>query len=692
MDGRHPSLARGAFAISAAFSLLCVVFLVLAFEVPSLPNEFGPKGFAVAFAMSFGVVGVVVASRRPENPIGWIFCALGVIGGLMALGVEYARWALLVENGDPPAGRYAAWIQEWLWIPLIAGLGLVAALFPDGRFRSAAWRRATVFSTALVAIPTMLAALIPELTIYEGYDNPVGLDGAWVADASEITIMLILPVLVLGMANAISRFRRARGDERQQLKWLVLSMAVIVAMLTIYGVIAVLFHSGANPSDLEWAEWGMIIGFVSVPVSIAFGVLKYRLYDIDIVINKAVVYGALAVFITIVYVAIVVGVGAAVGSQGSAVLSAAAAAIVALVFQPARRWAQRFANRVVYGERATPYEVLSELTSRFAGTFSLDDALPRLARVTNDAVGGERTRVWLRRGGELHVSAVWPAGADVGAFPAGAVAREIQTLDGDPAVLVRHQGDVLGAISVRMPANEALGAPQHKLLEDVAAHAGLVLRNVSLLEDLRASRKRIVAAQDDRARALERNIHDGAQQQLVALAVKLRLAQSLILKDAAKVEAMLGELQADATSALEDLRDLARGIYPPLLADKGLRVALEAQARKASIPVRVDGDGIGRHPPEIESTVYFCMLEALQNIAKYADASAVDIRLTQRDDLIEFSVRDDGRGFDPARTARGAGLQNMSDRLAAIDGSLDVDSTLSVGTTIVGRIHVRAES
>ena len=185
-----------------------------------------------------------------------------------------------------------------------------------------------------------------------------------------------------------------------------------------------------------------------------------------------------------------------------------------------------------------------------------------------------------------------------------------------------HRGELLGALTVTKPPVRAARPPtEDRLLADLAGQAGLVLRNVRLIEELRASRQRIVAAQDERARALERNIHDGAQQQLVALAVKLRLARSLAEKDPPKAAEMLDALQAEAVDALENLRDLARGIYPPLLADQGLAAALGAQARKSPVPVSVEADGVGRYPQDVEAAVYFCALEALQNIAKYADAS-----------------------------------------------------------------------
>jgi signal transduction histidine kinase len=209
-----------------------------------------------------------------------------------------------------------------------------------------------------------------------------------------------------------------------------------------------------------------------------------------------------------------------------------------------------------------------------------------------------------------------------------------------------------------------------------------------LIEELRASRQRLVAAQDEGRRRLERNIHDGVQQQLVALAVKLRLADGMIDRDPARARDAMVALQADATAALEDLRDLARGIYPPLLADRGLEAALAAQAQKATTPVTVDAAAIPRYPRDIESTVYFCALEAMNNIAKYAEATAASVRLEQTDGVLRFTVRDDGRGFDPRATALGTGLQGMADRLEAVGGSLHVTSSVGEGTTVTGTVPV----
>ena len=258
---------------------------------------------------------------------------------------------------------------------------------------------------------------------------------------------------------------------------------------------------------------------------------------------------------------------------------------------------------------------------------------------------------------------------------------------------VRDRDELLGALTVTKPPSDPLTAAEDRLVEDLAAQAGLVLRNVRLteelranLEELRASRQRLVTAQDVERRRIERNIHDGAQQQLVALAVQTRMAESLAGTDPERAQEMLRGLQQGLQDALEDLRDLARGIYPPLLADRGLGAALEAQARRSSVPVAMEADGVGRYPQEAEAAVYFCVLEALQNVAKYAEATRAVIRLTGQADELRFEVQDDGRGFDPAATGYGTGVQGMVDRLAALGGELRVLSEPGSGTTVVGSL------
>jgi signal transduction histidine kinase len=678
-------LAWSLWAVAVAVTAIAVVFLAVTFDTPS-PEQFGPRGFSEVFGMVFATTGAVVASRRPENPIGWILLGVGIGSGLQGFASDYGLYAL-VEEPKAPGGAWAAWFLEWAWIPLTGALAVVFLLFPSGRPVSPRWRWVVAASIAATAVASLANATVPQLTNFAGVANPIWQGPAALLDVAGATLAIFFLAHVAGTVSLIVRFRRSSGDERLQLKWLALAAGMLSLSLAVFLAGALIGGLEEANTGADWFENLVVLSLTAIPVTIGVAMLKYRLYDVDVVINKAVVYGALAVFITVVYVAIVVGVGAAIGARSSTALSAAAAAVIALAFQPARRRAQHVANRLVYGKRATPYEVLSELSTRFADTYSLEDALPRLARVTAEAVGTDLTTVWLRAAEQLVPVAAWPSSEGM---------REAVLLSGEEVAAfgeaetgfpVRHQGELLGAISVTMPSNEPLSQAQGKLLADVAAQAGLVLRNVSLVADLRASRQRIVAAQDERARKLERNLHDGAQQQLVALSVKLRLAEQLSESDPAKARTMLTELQGETTEALETLRDLARGIYPPLLADKGLAAALEAQVRRSPVPASVEADGVGRYVQDVEAAVYFCVLEALQNVAKYAEASRVVVRLDDADGTLRFAVEDDGMGFDPG-SARGTGLTNMRDRLEALGGRLDVRSAPGHGTTVAGRISL----
>jgi signal transduction histidine kinase len=301
-----------------------------------------------------------------------------------------------------------------------------------------------------------------------------------------------------------------------------------------------------------------------------------------------------------------------------------------------------------------------------------------------EGTGAIRSDVWLLEGAELRAAGSWPPAK---VEPVPLVADGSIEVPGAVAVPVRYQGEVLGALSLQKPPGDPITSAERKLLDDVASQAGLVLRNARLIGELRASRQRIVSAQDAAARRLERNIHDGAQQQLVALAVKTRLADSLLGRDEAKAHDVLSQIQTEAQEALEDLRDLARGIYPPILADQGLAVALDAQAKRSPVPVAVEAIGIYRYRSETEAAVYFSVLEALQNVAKYSGASHAMVSLHGNGHLT-FEVTDDGVGFDPGTTAYGTGLQGVADRLAAVDGTLEVRSQPGVGTTIVGIVPV----
>ena len=636
--------------------------------------------------LAFALTGSLVASRRPDNSIGWLLLGTALGFGIAQVSTQYATYALRTDPGALPGGVWAAWVSSWVWVAVIGPIvTFLFLLFPDGHVPSRRWRPVAWAAGVDLVIIVVAGMVNPNADSGFPVGNPIGIEAAGQAvDALIGLAFLLLVVLALvSVASLIVRFRRAGGDERQQIKLFAFAAGLLAVWLTLDSIGVAAGISWLVDSPLIQVASG--VAFLALPVAVGAAILKYRLYEIDLVIRKTVVFGLLALFMTLVYAGVVGGIGALVGSTSNTLLSFLAAAALAVLFQPARERARRIADRLVYGKRATPYEVLAEFSGRVGEAYSTDDVLPRMAQLLAEGTGATSATVWLRVGGEVRPTASWPEGRHED--PLALEGDTLPTFEHQDAVEVRHQGQLLGALTVTMPPADPMNPAKEKLVRDLAGQAGLVLRNVRLIEELRASRQRLVAAQDEERRRLERNIHDGAQQQLVSLSVKLRLLGQLASRDPAKTAEMADQLQAEATEALEDLRDLARGIYPPLLADRGLPVALEAQARKAAVHVSVETDGVGRYPPDVESALYFCCLEAIQNVSKYANASHATVRLSDEEGL-SFEVTDDGLGFDPSSTGYGTGLQGMADRLDAIGGTLEIRSRPGSGTTVTGRVPV----
>ena len=367
--------------------------------------------------------------------------------------------------------------------------------------------------------------------------------------------------------------------------------------------------------------------------------------------------------------------------------------LVALAFQPARVRVERWANRLVYGQRATPHETLQRF-SRGSTDTSDDELLARIPHLVVDGSGASTASVWVRAGDGFETASIWPEDA-----PRRSVSGSGEFVDpeADLSVPVVHDGELLGGISLVKSAGETVTPQDEALIGSLASGIGLAMRNARLtarlrqrVAELEASRERVLFAADAARRALEHSLDSGPQQTLVAVKVGLGPTRMRAERAGAeKTASLLAQLEGAAGSAIESLRDFAAGIYPPLLEAEGLAVAVSHQAAKSALKVSVHADDVPRYDREIEAAVYFSVLESLQNCAKYSGAPEAWVTLSNGDGHLRFEVRDDGRGFDAASVELGAGLNGIADRLDTVGGTVRIDSTPGRGTVVRGSVPTR---
>ena len=637
-------------------------------------------GLTPIFAISFAIVGALIVWRRPRNRIGWVCCGIGVLWGVEEFVLGFYSYAVYAPHPPIPATHFVAWLSGWIWIlPVNLTFFFLPFLFPDGEPVSPRWWR-----LAWVALGGMAISIAGAAIGITALDLP--------GQIIELTCA------VLASCTLVIRYRRSGFEERQQIKWFA-GASLLLAVLTVASTVVsfLVYHNGYvvfNPVG----GIAIPLGLAGLAAAIGVSVLRYHLYDIGVFLRRALVYAVLVALIGAIYLVLVVSIGTRIDlptTTADRAIPFVVAAVLALIFQPVRSRLQRLANRLVYGRRATPYEVLANFSRGVSELYGDEDLTARMARVLSEGTEADRAEVWLRVGDELRLAASWPAGA---ATPAS-----LRLESGEPPpipgatseVAVRYQGELLGAVAVMK--REDITPTETRLVNDLAHEAGLILKNERLtaelsqrLEELTVSRQRLVTAQDTERRRIERNLHDGAQQDLIGLKLKLVAAQAMAATDPEQTQEMLQGLVADVGDAVETLRELARGIYPAVLADLGLAAALEAQARRSPLAVEVHADSLHRYPPEMEAAVYFCCLEALQNAVKHAQATTMVISVGESAGELRFTATDDGQGIDVARARSGSGIQNMMDRMAALNGSLDLGPAPNGGTSVSGRLPVRA--
>jgi signal transduction histidine kinase len=684
--------ARLALAVGATIAAVTILGGVLLWLNRSViyGNDIFLWSLFAAMSGAYVVAGVAIVRRAPAHVIGWLCLATA---GVLELGLtltQYGIFAIPVRPGSLPAPGLALVLAETTPLLTVTGIILVLHLFPTGKTVSQRWRPFLAATLAGQAIAAGVTLLSPDRITDVWSDelshagasalNPVGISA--VRSVSGPLNWIAAVLMLLGAAGAVAslfvRRRRASEEEGRQIRWLAAVAGAAAMWILVMLPLALLTDPDGLVGGIFWIVVTPLVA-LGPPAAIGIGIVKYRLFDIDVVIRKTVVVAIVGFTLTALYLAVL-----ALATVGQVSRLVVGVALLAVTFTPVTRAARSIADRFAYGRRASSYEILSTFSERIAETYAADDVAPRMAAILAGGTGARAATVWLRVGSELRPVAV-SGGASSPPHPVPIAGDELSPL-GQEATEVRHGGELLGALSVEMPANDPLDQARRRLIQDMASQAGLVLRNVRLIEELRASRQRLVAAQDEERRRLERNLHDGAQQQLVAISIQLRVMEKLSGRDPDAQRELATRLQTSVSDALEDLRDLARGIYPPLLADKGLPDALESQARKAAVPTTIEADEVGRYSRDVEATVYFCTLEALNNVAKYARASRAVVRLAQRNGDLTFQVEDDGVGFDPSSTGYGTGLQGIADRLDAIGGALEIATAPGEGTTVLGRL------
>ena len=605
-------------------------------------------------AAAFTAVGLYVVRMQPWQREGWLFVVTGVVHAVMFFGRQYGLLDPLL-----PGATWIGWLGVWPLPLSIAITGWTLMAFPDGRLPSRRWRIPLAAMLAVAAAMALLSALWP--TEYDRIGlvarHPLNLPGGeTVAVAWDYLQGSYLLFQLLWTAAVVARMRRAQGDEVRQLRWLV--YAVVMAAVVLVAGLVVL----GTP----------VPGALTVPlIAVAAGVaiLKYRLYDIDPLINKTILVGAMLLVVTAGYVTIVVGVGSAL-PVADGWLSLVATAVVAVAFEPLRRRAQGLADRIVYGRRDTPYEALSRLTEQLGN--APDDVLGGIAATVARGVGAREVVIWVGEK-DLEVRAVWPRGVELEATSP----EELRP----PwvATPVTYQGVTRGAITLRKDPGEALTSTEDRLLRDLATQTGLIIAQQQQADDLRAAARRIVTAEDAARRRIERDLHDGAQHRLVTLGLELGvLAEQARGNDT--VARGVKQARDRLMEATADLRELARGVHPIVLQQAGLDTAVETLADRSPIPVRLRSTVHERLPSEVEATAYYVVSEALTNAARHSEAEVVSIELDRVEQDLRVVVADDGRGG--AAPGGGPGIQGLADRVAALGGRLVVDSPAGAGTRI----------
>jgi two-component system, NarL family, sensor kinase len=612
----------------------------------------------VAAALGFCTVGALIAGRHPGNPIGWLILAIGVGNAVSGIGIGYGTWAAM-RPGAAPGAAVGLWLGKWAWCAM-AVLPAVFLLFPSGtlptrRLRPVLWAAlavAPVFAAGVAVAPGRLSEALP-------VDNPFAVAAAGlVLDAgASVLFVLFVGLLLVALGSLAWRLRDAVGDERRRLAWVLLGSGVLALQLP--------FEATGVPAISGPTSALFITVFC---VSLGIAMVRHRLYEIDFILNRALVYGTLTICLLLLYAGVVALLGAALRDRAGFAASLVAAGVVAVVLAPLRARLQRGVDRMLYGQRGDPFAVMSQLGRRLERA-APPEMLPALAEEVAATLKLPRVTIELNNG-------------DTAAHGAGG---------GEPLVLpLAFQGRQVGQLmlSPRGP-REVFSRAERELLDGVARQLGVAAYAVGLTADLQQSRERLVAAREEERRRLRRDLHDGLGPLLAGISLRIAAARNLLRGGPYAADILLDGLDRQTQGAVADVRRLVDDLRPPALDELGLVSAIREQAARfeGTLAVSVEASGeLGDLPAAVEVAALRIATEAITNSARHAEAHLCHVCLT-RDGALQVEVRDDGRGL-PAHIQPGVGLTSIGERTAELGGTWSIRPSPDNGTIVTARLPV----
>lgn len=658
---------------------LSILFSFLGRSAPLLGESAPWYGQAIFAAGIAGApfLGALIAARRPRNPYGWLWLGFGFALALTSFGGNYAEYAVL--SGNRPAAVAVAAVGSVGWVTWVALAPFLMLLFPDGRLPSPRWRFLVWTVAAAGAVCVVLGLFVPGQSGIASVENPFGLEGRAGVVVSALVIagvFVIFGCTILSALSLVFRFRRTGGVERQQIKWF--SYAAVL-----FGTSLV--FSGFLGQDLPgvWDALSEAVMFSGLYVAVGIAIFRYRLYDIDLVINRTLVYAALTACVVGIYVLVVGYLGTVFRLEDSLLVSLAATGLVAVLFAPLRDRLQRGVNRLMYGERDDPYAVLSRLGRRLETTLEPRAVLPAIAETVAHALKLPHAAI------ELKLGDGYETAAESGR-PAGEPLRL-------PLV---YGSETVGrmVLSPRAPGEEFFPADR-RLLEDLARQAGVAAHAVRLTADLQRSRERLVTAREEERRRLRRDLHDGLGPALSSAMLKLGAARRL-LSYGSPADGLIVEVREDMRATVADVRGLVYDLRPPALDQLGLSLAIRDYAEQcasdeAGMRVTVEApESLPPLPAAVEVAAYHIVREAITNAMRHARARSCAVRLAlegaaERRDLV-LEVSDGGVGL-PAERPAGVGLHSMRERAEELGGRFSVGPSPEGGTRVSARLPVGEE-